>query len=109
MAHIMYRDPARVLRLGNQSRQQQLSLLQLTALCEALASDTHVEYCDLSYNDATPVSKLHDPSAATFGTPGAEIVARLMRSNFTLRYIILEGNAICSKVCASTVLSHWRP
>lgn len=93
-------DTARVLRLGsNRSRQQQLSLLQLTALCEALASDTHVEYCDFSYNDATPVNKLHDPSAATFGTAGAEIVSRLMRSNSTLRYIILEGNAISSQVC----------
>lgn len=99
-------DSARVLRLGsNRSRKQQLSLLQLTALCEALASDTHLEYCDLSYCDSTPVSTLHDPSTATFGTAGAEIVARLMRSNSTIRYIILEGNGIGSQVCVNWLVT----
>jgi Leucine-rich repeat (LRR) protein len=87
--------PQRVLRLcGNNARKERLSLLQLTALAETLTATSQIEYLDLSYNDATPVSKLHDPAAATFGSDGAGVVARLIRSNANLKYVILEGNAI---------------
>lgn len=71
-----------------------LSCIQLTAICEVLASDTTIEFLDLSYNDSTPATQLNDPAAATFGSQGAKIIARLLKMNQTLKYVILEGNAI---------------
>jgi hypothetical protein len=89
--------PLRVVRLNGSCKahfHNRLTRVQLAALCEALADDTDVEYLDLCYNDATPAAKHGDPEAATFGDEGASIVARLLKTNSSIRCLLLEGNAI---------------
>jgi Leucine Rich repeat len=86
-----------VLRLNGNSQQlfnQRITHMQMLALCDVLAHDTRIEYLDLSFNDATPAHRHGETDAATFGDWGAIAVARLLRTNVTLKYIMLEGNAI---------------
>ena len=68
--------------------------MQLSAICAALTHDTNFEFLDLSHNNSTPGARHGDPAAATFGDRGGEIVARLLRRNRSLRFVVLEGNAI---------------
>jgi hypothetical protein len=97
---VVCRTPLRVLRLNGNSKalfDSRISCTQLMSLCEALAEDTTVEYLDLSYNDATPAQRSPDQGTASFGDEGAAIVAQLLKMNKTIKYLILEGNAIGSQ------------
>jgi hypothetical protein len=89
-----------MLRLNGNSKElfnNRITHTQLLALCDLLANDSTVEFLDLSFNDATPAKHHGDPAAGTFGDNAAKSIARMLRTNKGLRYLMLEGNSITSE------------
>jgi hypothetical protein len=91
------------LRLNGNSQElfhKRITHIQMLAICEVLADCISVEYLDLSHNDPTPACKHGETEAATCGDNCAKAVARLLRTNTALKYLMLEGNAISHKGAA---------
>lgn len=91
---------AGVLRLNGNSKDlfhSRIGHVQLVALCEALRGDTGIEFLDVSFNDATPAARHGDITAATFGDEAAQVLARLLKANLSLRCVSLEGNAVAQQ------------